>query len=321
MKKSILTILCVLVLLAVYLPVSAEEPVYGIRRITKSTLWDDGVSTQYETGITEYDERGLVTSMAIDSAGMTGHYNFFYEYDLRGNPKTITVVDAEENSRQRTVTHEIRTEYDGDRVVSVSGPVIWNISLYDIVGEYVGYRSATISDSTYVCRNLDGHCVMRRYALGVGLDRYMEQQWEYRDDRLVRSATVEYWSDIEQSRIETFYRPDGLPERMVQTFGDTIIRGEYDYAEGLDEDGIPCLISHFEYTSTAEIDPGSQVTVWGHLNEDGSMATRTQASDNTGMLYSVLTRYDSHGNQVYQESIMNTDGYSRRVFTAEYEYR
>lgn len=321
MKKSGPAILCALLLLAVCLTAAAEEPVYEIRRITTSLLWDDGVSTQSETGVTEYDERGLVTSVTTDAHGLTARYNFFYTFDQHGNPKTITVVDAEENSSRRTVTHEIQTEYEGTRVVSVSGPVIWGIPLYDIIGEYIGYRSAIISDSALTCQNQDGHCVMQRTRLGLSQDRYAEQQWEYRDDRLVRSAFVESMNEIGQSGIETFYRPDGLPESMVQTYGGTVIRGDFVYAEGLDDEGTPCLTAHADFTSSAETDQRSQCSVWGYLSEDGSVATRMQVSDRNGIIYDIFTRDDRHGNRVYQELIFHTAAYSHQVMTAEYEYR
>ena len=321
MRKPILSLLCFLALLSTCLPAIAEQEPFEIRRITKAVIQNDGDSAQSETGITEYDERGLVTSAEIDSSSMTAHYNFFYEYDVHGNPKTVMVVDAEENSTQRTVTHELQTEYSGDAVVSVSGPVIWGMPLYNIIGEFIGYRNATISDSSSVLRNQDGHLVSQRTQLGHQ-DRYIEQQWEYDGDRLVRQSTTEFYADSEQNRNETIYRPDGLPELFIQTVGEIVTRGEVTYEDGLDEDGIPCLIGRVNYTSTAEIDNSSQFMVRGYLFEDGSVETRIQKSDDNGFIYLAVNRNDSHGNLVYREYIIDTPPVkTRTVITAEYEYR
>ena len=321
MNKPILSLLLFLVLLCACFPAIAEQEPFEILRVTQTVIYEYGYSVQSETSVTEYDEKGLVTSAEIISSSTITHYNFFYEYDMRGNPKTVTVVDAEENSTQRTVTHKLETEYNGYEVVSVSGPVIWGLPLYSIIGHFTGYRNATISDSGTVCRNQDGHLVISRTLLADSYG-YIEQQWEYDGDHLIREATVDFWYGSEGMRSENYYRSDGLPDSYVEINGAIVTRDEYVYEDGLDADGIPCFIGRVNHTSTAVNDTTSEYIIRGYLFEDGSVETRIQKSDDNGFIYLAVNRNDSHGNLVYREYIIDTSPVkTRTVITAEYEYR
>ena len=340
MNKRSICALCALLLAASLFPAAADG-VFPIARIIETSMetWrqDAGPGQRFDLRVRTFDERGLVTAMSITAgASETVSYRFFYEFDVRGNPKTITVTDAAEDARGRTVTHRLETVYDGDRVVSVTGPDIWGIPLPLLIGDFTGYADAEIRGGTMTFGNAGGRRVLERVPFGSDPFPYAETRREYEGGRPVRAVDAIVWSDRED-RTERTFRPDGLPETVLEVRGEARCLFAFTYEPGTDGSGLPCLIGHPD-PARCENAPESILaayTILGRLGPDGRLASVRELNGDTGgrliadgfgprisdgRTSSVTVFLDSRGRECRREFTFDYASV-QVIFDTEYEYR
>ncbi|MBQ6173205.1 MAG: hypothetical protein IJK28_01115 [Clostridia bacterium] len=301
-RKALTSALCVL-LLIVCARAAGEEP-YPILRVTETGSRTDAYRTETWSRTLEYDERGLVIFAEVSGRGRTDGYLFYYQFDMRGNPKTVTVADAAESSARRTVTHRIANVYDGDALVSSEGPDIWGVIAWpELAGHFAGFRNASISGGGIVREYRDGLCVRERVGIGGNDADYREELREYSGGRLSRTVAVTVLGGIETAREETDYRPDGLPARIVRAGRDGTVRTVYVYADGTDGDGFPCLLGRIDPGASEGVaeDEIAAVTVRARMNGEGRLRTVRFLRD--GRVY-LREDYDSRGSLVFRDAAL-----------------
>ena len=263
--------------------------------VTETLMTFDGYVQVTESRTCAYDERGLLTAMELQTGERPVSCRFYYEYDVRGNPKTCTVVTGEDTSARRAVTLTLRREYEGDVLTAVRGESAPEAELWRILERFTGCADAEVDDGVTLRQYRTGLCVRERTAVGDPEgDSFQEVLREYEGDRLVRETTLTTLDGAETFRRDVICRPDGLPASVTTAAGGSRSELVFAYAPGTDEEGLPCQVGTPEGASAEE----SPVRVLGYFGSDGRLRRLILADGNRFTAVS----FDSLGRPVQEES-------------------